>query len=105
VSELRLKRRAAALELSELREREATKEATVAREALEEALVRLEEKGAHEARTAAAREAQLQSELASVKGALAAAALPPQPQAGEPPRLEPYFGIARMFGISSYDVN
>ena len=46
VSELRLKRRAAALELSELREREATKEATVAREALEEALVRLEEKPA-----------------------------------------------------------
>ena len=118
MSELRLKRRAAALELSELREKEAAKEASVARDALEEArdlprspspappperihllgplddprappdlfrpqaLVRLEERTAHEARTAAAREAALQSDLAAVRAAQAAAALPPQP----PPR-------------------
>jgi hypothetical protein len=43
VSELRLKRRVAVLELSEMRERESASEAAVAREVLEESLVRCEE--------------------------------------------------------------
>ena len=68
MSELRLKRRVAELEVSEAREREASKEANMAREALEEAFVRCEEKAARGGREASSREAGLQQQLAAALG-------------------------------------
>ena len=96
VSELRLQRRVHSLELSELRERETAKEATVARERLEEALVRAEESAAQASRQSAARMAELEREVAQQRlrlqqpmpmppSAVGASAIAAAPTAGQAP--------------------
>jgi len=66
VSELRLKRRVATLELSEAREMESAREALTVREKMEEALVRAQEKVKLSETQFLAKEAELKNEISEV---------------------------------------
>ena len=73
VSELRLRRRVAALELAELSARQNAMEAHSRREEIEEELVRTKERGSLEKQQSEAREADLQSTLSQMRHALSQA--------------------------------